>query len=76
MNCCDETTKMGVPSGNRPAVPRDWFRDLPEWYVAGADTCGPMASGSEGRTAVSVVRLRRIHRTSRLGPARAMEVRQ
>ena len=36
---------MGVPPGNRPAVPRDWFRDVPEWYVAGADTRGR----SEGR---------------------------
>jgi hypothetical protein len=25
MNCCRETTKMGLPLGNRPAVPRDWF---------------------------------------------------
>jgi hypothetical protein len=25
MNCCRETTKMGGPPGNRPAVPRDWF---------------------------------------------------
>jgi hypothetical protein len=24
MNCCRETTKMGVPPGYRPAVPRDW----------------------------------------------------
>ncbi|MEE9529610.1 MAG: hypothetical protein V3W52_01365 [Syntrophobacteria bacterium] len=40
MNCCRETTKMGVPPGNRPAVPRDWFRGVPEWYVAGADTRG------------------------------------
>jgi hypothetical protein len=24
MNCCRETRKMGVPPGNRPAVPRDW----------------------------------------------------
>ena len=23
MNCCRETTKMGVPPGNRPALPRD-----------------------------------------------------
>jgi len=23
MNCCRETRKMGVPPGNRPAVPRD-----------------------------------------------------
>jgi hypothetical protein len=29
---------MGVPPGNRPAVPRDWFRGVPERYVAGADT--------------------------------------
>jgi len=25
MNCCRETAKMGVPPGNRPAIPRDWF---------------------------------------------------
>jgi hypothetical protein len=31
---------MGVPPGNRPAAPRDWFRGVPEWYVAGADTRG------------------------------------
>ncbi len=23
MNCCRETTKVGLPPGNRPAVPRD-----------------------------------------------------
>ena len=40
MNCCRETTKMGVPPGNRPALPRDWLRGVPEWYVAGADTRG------------------------------------
>jgi len=40
MNCCRETTKMGLPPGNRPAVPRDWFRGVPERYVAGADTRG------------------------------------
>jgi hypothetical protein len=40
MNCCRETTKMGVPPGNRPAVPRDWFRGVPKRYVAGADTRG------------------------------------
>jgi hypothetical protein len=27
MNCCRETTKI-------------WFRGVPEWYVAGADTRG------------------------------------
>ena len=31
---------MGVPPGNRPALPRDWFRGVPERYVAGADTRG------------------------------------
>ena len=40
MNCCRETTKMGVPQDNRPAVPRDWFRGVPNRYVAGADTRG------------------------------------
>ena len=40
MNFCRETAKMDVPPGNRPAVPRDWFRGVPERYVAGADTRG------------------------------------
>ncbi|MCG6981139.1 MAG: hypothetical protein LJE88_06995 [Deltaproteobacteria bacterium] len=40
MNCCSETTKMGVPPDNRPAVPRDWSRGVPERYVAGDDTRG------------------------------------
>jgi hypothetical protein len=40
MNCRRETVKMGVPPGNRPVVPRDWFRGLPQRYVAGADTQG------------------------------------
>ena len=40
MYCCRETMKMGVPPGNRPAVQRDWFRGVPERYVAGADTRG------------------------------------
>jgi len=31
---------MGVPPGNRPATPRDWFRGVPERYVAGTDTRG------------------------------------
>ena len=31
---------MGVPPGNRPAVPRDWCRGVPERYVAGTDTRG------------------------------------
>ena len=40
MNSGRETKKMGVPPGNRPAVPRDWLRGVPERYVAGADTRG------------------------------------
>jgi hypothetical protein len=40
MNYCRETVKMGVPPSNRPALPRDWSRGVPEWYVAGADTRG------------------------------------
>jgi hypothetical protein len=40
MNWCRETTKMVVPPGNRPAVPRDWFRGVPKRYVAGADNRG------------------------------------
>ena len=31
---------MGVPPGNRPAAPRDWFRGVLERYVAGADIRG------------------------------------
>jgi len=40
MNSCRETMKMDVPPGNRPAIPRAWFRGVPERYVAGADTRG------------------------------------
>ena len=43
MNCRRETVKMGVPPGNRPAIPRDWFRGVPERYVAGADIRGRQA---------------------------------
>jgi hypothetical protein len=31
---------MGVLPGNRPTVPRDWFRGVPERYVEGADIRG------------------------------------
>ena len=40
MNRCRETANLGLPPGNRPAVPRDWFRTVPERYVAGTDTRG------------------------------------
>ena len=60
MNCCRETKKMGVPLGNRPAVPRDWS----EAYLNGTSQ-GPTpedarlparrAYSSERRTAISVV---------------------
>jgi hypothetical protein len=45
MNYCHETTKMGGPLGNRPAVARDGFRTVPEWYVAGADTRDALKDG-------------------------------
>jgi len=58
MNCCRETTEMGVPPGNRPAVPRDWFRGVP---VDGTSQGEPVLSLSKehsrtpGRTTISVV---------------------
>jgi hypothetical protein len=57
MNCCRETTKMGVPPGNRPAVPRDWS----EAYLNGTSQGEPVLSLSKehprtpGRTVISVV---------------------
>jgi hypothetical protein len=62
MNCCRETTKMGVPArhreparsgeaggppGNHPAVPRDWFRRVPERYVAGGACPEPVEGTPE-----------------------------
>jgi hypothetical protein len=61
MNCCRETMKMGVPPGNRPAVPQDWYRGVPERYVAGADTRGRQ----EGRPYLWSQQV--IHEISRLG---------
>ena len=46
MNCCRETTKMGVPPGNRPAVPRDWS----EAYLNGTSQGEPVLSEAEGTT--------------------------
>jgi len=58
MNCCRETTKMGVPArhreparsgeaggppGNRPAVPRDWS----EAYLNGTSQGEPVLSLSK-----------------------------
>jgi hypothetical protein len=43
MNCCRETTKMGVPPGNRPALPRD-----SEAYLNGTSQGEPVLSEAEG----------------------------
>ncbi len=43
MNWCRETTKMGVPPGNRPALPRD-----PEAYLNGTSQGEPVLSEAEG----------------------------
>ncbi len=61
---------MGVPPGNRPAVPRDWFRGVPERYVAGADTRGRQ----EGRPYPWSQQV--IHEMSGLGQAPALEPNQ
>ena len=54
MNCCRETTKMVEPRAAQALAPRAWqpragfwFRGVPEWYVAGSNTRGRQASGSE-----------------------------
>jgi len=39
MNCCRETTKMGVPLGNSSRGTAGLV-SVPEWYVAGSDTRG------------------------------------
>ena len=38
---------MGVQPGNRPAVPRDWFRGVPKWYVAGGACPEPVEGTPE-----------------------------
>jgi len=68
MNCCRETTKMCVPPGNRPAVPRDWSEaylngtsqgelvlSVAEGTPEDARLPACRASSSERRTAISVV---------------------
>jgi hypothetical protein len=40
MNLRSENVERAVPPGNRPVVPRDWPRGVPERYVAGVDTRG------------------------------------
>ena len=54
--------EVGGPPGNRPALPRDWSRGIPERYVAGADTRGRQ----EGRSHPWLQQV--IHEISRLGP--------
>ena len=44
INCCRETTKMGVPPGNRPTVPRDGS----EAYLNGTLQGPPVLSEVEG----------------------------
>ena len=61
MNCCRETVKMGVPPGNRPSIPRDCTRGVPERYVAGYGTRGR----PEGRP--YPLSQQAIHETSGLG---------
>ena len=36
----ERSGEAGGPPGNRPALPRDWIRGVPEWYVAGSDNRG------------------------------------
>jgi hypothetical protein len=56
MNCCRETTKMGVLPGNRPAVPRDWFPYLDGTSQGELVLSLPKEhSRTPGRTAISVV---------------------
>jgi hypothetical protein len=43
MNCCRETTKLVVPPGNRPALPRD-----SEAYLNGTSQGEPVLSVVEG----------------------------
>jgi len=69
MNPCRETAKMGVPPGNRPAVPRGWLRGVSEWYVAGADTRGRQ----EGRPYLWSQQV--IHGISGLGAERKLDQR-
>jgi hypothetical protein len=50
MNWRLETVKMGVPPGNRPAVPRDWTRGVLEQYVAGGACPEQSRRNTRGRT--------------------------
>ena len=60
INCCRETTKMGVPPGNRPAVPRDGSEAYLNGTLQGptpedARLPARRAYSSERRTVISVV---------------------
>ena len=64
MNCRRETVEMAVLPGNRPALPRDWIRGVPERYVAGSDTRGrpeerPYPWSQQATREIS--RLKRVH---------------
>ncbi len=39
--------EAGGPPGNRPAAPRDWFRGVPERYVAGGACPEPVEGTTE-----------------------------
>jgi len=39
--------EAGGPPGNRPALPRDWFRGVPERYVAGGACPEPVEGTPE-----------------------------
>jgi len=55
MNCCRETTKMGVPRAAQALAPRAWqpsrgtagFRGVPERYVAGGACPEPVEGTPE-----------------------------
>ncbi|MDH3852043.1 MAG: hypothetical protein OEV09_13395 [Deltaproteobacteria bacterium] len=47
MNWRCETAKTGVPPDNRPAVPRNWSRSVPERYVAGGACPEPVEGTPE-----------------------------
>jgi len=55
---------MDVQPGNRPAVPRDWTRGLPERYVAGADTRGRPEGRPDPRSQQAIYEISGLRRLS------------